>query len=42
MHAGGKHAPVLTNTTFTSLEEAEWHVFKLRWKDLTGQELPID
>ena len=27
---------------FTSLAAAEWHVFKLRWKDLTGQDLPID
>ncbi|MBI1779125.1 MAG: hypothetical protein HYR63_27645 [Proteobacteria bacterium] len=42
MQAGGRQAPTLTNTTFTSLEEAEWHVFKLRWKDLTGQDLPID
>ena len=42
MPAGGKETPRLTNTTFLSLEEAEWHVFKLRWKDLTGQELPLD
>jgi hypothetical protein len=42
MRAGGREPPQLTNTTFTSLEEAEWHVFKLRWKDLTGQDLPID
>ena len=42
MQAGGRQTPVPTNTTFTSLEEAEWHVFKLRWKDLTGQDLPLD
>ena len=42
MQAGGRDPPRLTNVTFTSLEEAEWHVFKLRWKDITGQDLPID
>ncbi len=26
---------------FTSLEEAEWAVFRLRWKELTGQELDV-
>jgi len=25
--------------TFDSLEEAEWHVFKLRWKMYTGETL---
>ncbi|MSO69458.1 MAG: ABC transporter permease [Alphaproteobacteria bacterium] len=25
--------------TFTSLEDAEWHVFKLRWKMHTGETL---
>ena len=24
---------------FTTLEEAEWYVFKQRWKDLTGETL---
>jgi N,N-dimethylformamidase len=42
MPAGGRELPRLTNVTFTSLAEAEWHVFKLRWKDLTGQDLPIE
>lgn len=42
MAAGGRAPPRLTNVTFTSLAEAEWHVFKLRWKDLTGQELPLE
>ncbi|MGH6954572.1 MAG: hypothetical protein ACREGL_10340 [Alphaproteobacteria bacterium] len=27
---------------FRSLEEAEWEVFKLRWKKHTGRELPLD
>jgi hypothetical protein len=34
--------PQLTNTTFERLADAEWHVFKLRWKALTGDDLPID
>ncbi len=29
-------------TYFHSLEEAEWEVFKLRWKTLTGRDLPLD
>jgi len=27
---------------FHSEEEAEWAVFKLRWRELTGRELPIE
>ena len=27
---------------FTSFADAEWTVFKLRWKDLTGHDLPLD
>jgi hypothetical protein len=34
--------PRLTNTVFTDLESAQWHVFKLRWRDLAGEELEID
>jgi hypothetical protein len=34
--------PRLTNQVFDKLEEAEWQVFKLRWKALTGEDLPID
>lgn len=30
------------NRVFTSLEDAEWEVFKLRWKDLTGRDLDLD
>jgi hypothetical protein len=29
----------LANHVFASLEEAEWHVFKVRWRALTGQAL---
>ncbi len=36
MEPGAPAPPKLTNTVFTSLEEAEWHVFKLRWQALTG------
>lgn len=34
--------PRRTNVTFDSLEAAEWHVFKLRWKALTGADCPVD
>ena len=34
--------PVLVGPVFTDLEAAEWHVFKLRWRDLTGDALAID
>ena len=33
--------PAMTDDTFTDLRAAEWFVFKLRWKKLTGHELPI-
>jgi hypothetical protein len=26
---------------FTSLPEAEWHVFKLRWQQFTGEALAV-
>lgn len=26
--------------SFTSINDAEWHVFKIRWQVLTGQALP--
>jgi N,N-dimethylformamidase len=42
MEPGVLAPPRLTNTVFTSLEEAEWHVFKLRWKALAGEEPPVD
>jgi hypothetical protein len=30
-----------TGDEFTSYAEAEWAVFKLRWKEHTGQDLPL-
>jgi N,N-dimethylformamidase len=42
MQPGGRTAPQPTNVVFTSLEEAEWHIFKLRWAGLAGEELEID
>lgn len=30
----------LSNQVFTSINDAEWYVFKLRWKKYTGQDLP--
>lgn len=29
-------------TSFTSINDAEWHVFKIRWQALTGSSLPED
>jgi hypothetical protein len=38
---GVRGEPVqLTNHAFDKLEDAEWHVFKLRWKKYTGRDLP--
>ncbi|MBL8699470.1 MAG: hypothetical protein JNK67_13925 [Alphaproteobacteria bacterium] len=34
--------PILVGPVFTDLAAAEWHVFKLRWQQLTGQSLAID
>jgi N,N-dimethylformamidase len=42
MEPGAVQPPRLTNTVFTDVREAEWQVFKLRWKALTGQDLPLD
>lgn len=38
---GNRQRPIeiLHDHVFTSREEAEWAVFKLRWKALTGEEL---
>jgi hypothetical protein len=30
------------NTVFTDIAEAEWLVFRLRWRELTGHDLPED
>jgi hypothetical protein len=38
---GVRGEPVqMTNHVFDRLEDAEWHVFKLRWKKYTGRDLP--
>lgn len=39
---GRRTAPRRTNTVFTDLKQAEWHVFRLRWAVLAGEELPIE
>ncbi|WP_158969300.1 hypothetical protein [Chachezhania sediminis] len=38
----GEEIRTFPDTTFTSLEDAEWHVFRIRWKAHTGQDLPED
>jgi hypothetical protein len=40
-HPGVRGQPVelLPEHTFTSKEEAEWVVFRLRWKEQTGEDL---
>ena len=42
MEPGGISPPRPTNLVFTDAGEAEWHVFKLRWAELAGEELPFD
>ena len=43
MMDGRRGSPVrlLEDEVFTSRREAEWAVFKRRWKRVTGRELPI-
>jgi len=36
----GNPMPFVDDRVFTSLAEAEWHVFKLRWQEMTGAALP--
>lgn len=38
----GDPPKLLPDYVFASLEQAEWVVFKLRWRRLTGEELAID
>ena len=40
--ASGRAQPVrlVGDTVFTSPEQAEWEVFKLLWRDSTGEALP--
>jgi hypothetical protein len=42
MIPGGRAPPRPTNVVFTDLKDAEWHVFKLRWAVLAGEDLPIE
>lgn len=35
----GRAAETIKGQVFESLDDAEWAVFKLRWRDLTGVEL---
>jgi hypothetical protein len=42
LEPGGKSPPRPTNTVFTDLAEAEWHVFRLRWARLAGEEPPVE
>jgi len=39
---GANTPPRITNQVFYKLEDAEWAVFRLRWKALAGSECPID
>ncbi len=36
----GDPMPFVDGRIFTSLAEAEWHVFKIRWQAMTGVTLP--
>lgn len=42
MEPGGRSPPRPTNLVFTDLAEAEWHVFRRRWAELAGEDLPFD
>jgi hypothetical protein len=37
--ARGTPPAIMHNHVFSSLAEAEWVVFKLRWKEVTGREI---
>jgi hypothetical protein len=39
---GTRTPPRRTNVVFTDLKEAEWHVFRLRWAALAGEECPVE
>jgi hypothetical protein len=38
---GAMEPPRLTDVEFTRLEDAEWYVFRERWRRLAGEECPI-
>lgn len=37
---GGLPPRLFTERVFTSLEDAEWEAFRMRWEAVTGQPLP--
>ncbi len=38
----GRPIETFPNQVFTDPAQAEWHVFRLRWRELTGHDLPDD
>jgi len=38
----GDPMPFVSERIFTSLEQAEWHVFQIRWQEMTGRTLPVE
>jgi len=32
---------IVSDVRFTSLEDAEWHVFQMRWRDFFGRDLDL-
>ncbi len=38
----GQKVQILHDTVFDSLDDAEWHVFQLRWQAITGSALRLD
>ena len=42
--SGERGKPVVfhADVTFETFEEAEWYVFKLRWKQMNGHDLNVD
>lgn len=38
----GQKVELFDDVEFTSLTDAEWHVFKLRWKDMSGAPLSLE
>jgi hypothetical protein len=38
----GEKVQIFHEIQFSSLDDAEWHVFKLRWKAITGVELKVE
>ena len=39
---GDPPRPTLLDEVFTTLEDAEWHVFRLRWEAMTGEALNVN